>query len=554
MPVELGRIANPIFKCYFDSTEVTPFIMNKNLLKIILAIVVFCVSVGAYYYPVHKKSYPAGADYLNLIEARNYASSGTYMAEDANGAILSSQNASLRGVVTGVPNPLTPIIYGRIFKYFGFDINLPFYVSVILFSAFNVLLFLLVSRLFSVKVGFIAGISSAFIPVMVVGAAAAGFYEWAVLFFIAALWLFLGSKNGPFKAGSVRILFASVFFALSALARNAFAISFVPLFLYDFYLFRSVKRSLLFFLPFLVIFGSTLTSYSWLGVPNGYGSANPPFSEVGHLFPDSYTYHFQKDVFIASNFPQGKFLNRYENQFLTRYGYSTNFKSKIGAYLGSAKFYAASFFPLISLGGPLMLALIFYGAWLLRRKNSQLLTLFCFWFVFWFLYLVYRQSGNWDHYIELVFPIVVLSSLGLFELMKVAKGTVGSKAGSLFAAGLFLLFILHLGQSDKWRLFDDYRSSRVAPVIDLINSPDFKNTQGPIAVGIHPGAVFSLNYYADRDAVYFDGRTVESGLKEGKLKNIFSIYGIKTVFGYSPELSSQIKSVLKIPVFSYGND
>lgn len=137
--------------------------MNKTLLKIILAIVVFCVSAGAYYYPVYKKGYPVGGDYLNLVEARNYASSGTHMTEDANGAYLSSQNAKLRGVITGIPNPLTPIIYGQIFKYFGFNINLPVYVLIVLFSIFNVLLFLLISRLFSVKVGFIAGISSALI-------------------------------------------------------------------------------------------------------------------------------------------------------------------------------------------------------------------------------------------------------------------------------------------------------------------------------------------------------------------------------------------------------
>ncbi|MEK7154340.1 MAG: hypothetical protein AAB792_02175 [Patescibacteria group bacterium] len=525
--------------------------MNKTLTKIVLAIVIFCVSAGAYYYPVHKKGYPIYGDYLNLVEARNYAASGTYMTEDANGAYLSSQNAKLRGVVTGIPNPLTPIIYGRIFKYFGFNINLPSYVSIVLFSLFNALLFLLISRLFSVKVGFIAGISSALTPVMVVGAVVAGFYEWAMLFFIGALWLFLGSKNGPFKAGFVRIFFASILFALSALARNAFAVSFIPFFLYDFYLSRSVKRGLLFLLPFLVIFGSTLTPYSWLGVPNGYGSTNPPFNEAGHLFRDPYSYHFEKDAYIASNFPQGAYTNRYGTQFLEKYGYPTNLKSQIGAYFESAKIYVTNFFPIINIGGPLVLALIFYGAWLLRKKNPQLLALFCLWPVIWFLLLVSRQTGNWDHYIELIFPIVTLSSLGLFELFKMIKNALGPKVGRCVATGLFLLFILHLGQADKWRLFDDYRSSINALVINFVNSPDFKNIKGPIAVYIHQNVAFTLNYYSDREVVYFDSQTVEENLKAGKLKNIFAIYGIKAAFGYSSDLSSQIKSTLKIPVFPY---
>jgi len=210
-----------------------------------------------------------------------------------------------------------------------------------------------------------------------------------------------------------------------------------------------------------------------------------------------------------------------------------------------------TFFPIISLGGPLVLALIFYGAWLLRKRNPQLLTFFCLWFIIWFLCLVYEETGNGDHYMELIFPIATLCSLGLFELIKTVKNAIGSKTGQCAAMGLFLLFILHLSQSDKWRLFDDYRSSRVAPVINLVNSPDFKNIKGPVAVYIHPDVAFALNYYSDRDIVYFDSQTVKDNLAAGKLKNIFSIYGIKAAFGYSSDLSSQIKSALKIPVFPY---
>ncbi len=524
--------------------------MNKTLLKIILAVVIFCVSAGAYYYPIYHKGYSLSADYLSLMMARNYASSGTYMTEDANGANPSSQNIKLHGVVTGISNPLTPIIYGHIFKYFGFHPNVPFYLSIIAFSLFNVLVFLLLSKIFSVGVGFIGGVLGAFIPAMVVGAIIPGFYEWAMLFFIGALWLFLGSKNGPFKAGLVRIFFASILFALSALARNAFAISFIPFFLYDFYFSRSIKRGLLFLLPFLIIFGSTLTPYSWLGVPNGYGSTSPPFSEVGHLFRDPYSYHFEKDAYIASNFSQGKYLDRYETHFLGLYvdGYPVKTIDVLRAYYDSARIYIKQFFQIITFGGPVMIFLMLIGGWYLWSKDRRFLGLLIFWPIVLLACLIYEKSGNWDHFLEIMFAIITLSSLGVFYIYGLIKNNIKNISPHVIASIFAMLLIIQLSQSVKWRLFDDYRSSRDAPVINLVNSPDLKNIKGPVAVYVGGGV---LNYYLDQDVVYFDSQTVKENLEAGKLKNVFSIYGVKSAFGFSSDLSSQIKSVLKIPVFLY---
>src|SRR3989338_7418737 len=112
--------------------------MSEPYKKIILSLLIFVFSIVAYYYPVYKKGYPPGADHQNLIEARNFALAGTYNLESSNGILLSSKNVSQLGSEKGIFNPLTPIIYGHIFKYFGFKPNLPLYVSIVLFSLFNV--------------------------------------------------------------------------------------------------------------------------------------------------------------------------------------------------------------------------------------------------------------------------------------------------------------------------------------------------------------------------------------------------------------------------------
>lgn len=520
--------------------------MNKTLTKIILAVVIFCVSAGAYYYPTHKKGYPLGADYLNLIEARNFAASGTYMSQDKIGTYLSSANAK-NGDVTGIPNPLTPIIYGYIFKYFGFHLNLPFYLAIVLFSVFNLIVFLLLSRLFSVGVGFIGGILGAFIPTVAVGASIGGFYEWAMLFFAVALWFYLGSKNGPLKAGLVRVLLASVFFAMAALARNAFAASFIPFFFYDLYIHRSVKRSLIFILPFLVIFGLTLTPYSWLGVPNGYlSSTQQPFSEMVHLFDDPYAYFFNRDQYIAQYFG-GKTINRVTIGFLEHYGYSVSIKNIIKAYYQASVFYVNQFFNIINFGGPAIIFLMILGIWQFYKRNTQLFHLFILWLFLWLSYLVYAKSGNWDHYLEIIFVIITLSSLGVYCLYNWARSNLpGFKyyVAAIFITGLLLI---QLSQSAKWRFHDDYRSSTIG-IARALAAQVNKNLDGSYAVDIHPNVPYALNYFTDHNVIFFNADTVRELLASKKLKSIFGIYDVKGALGYPPDLSAEIAKTLKIQV------
>lgn len=525
--------------------------MSKPYTKTILSLLIFVFSIGAYFYPVYKKGYAPGADYLNLIEARNFALSGTLNSENSTGMFLSSQSA-VQGTTVGVPNPLTPLIYGYIFKYFGFDINLPLYVSIFLFSVFNVLLFFIVEKLFSVGTGFVAGLLSSFMPVMNVGAINAGFYEWGLLFFAIAVWLTLCSRDGLLRGGSTRIVLASVFFALAALARNAFAISFAPFLLMDFYVHKSFKRSLIFVLPFLIIFGSSLTSYSWLSAPNGYTEAvGQSFSQVGHLFNDPYSYYFNKDNFLAEHFPAGEPLNRVSTYYLKFYGYPVGFKNLLLAYVDSLKFYIEHLFQIINIGGPIIVALIIFGGWSLYKKNPLLLKFFSLWFIIWLAFLVIDKTGNWDHYLEIIIPIMALCAYGFTNIADLFANYFSRARFYLVTGGLLLLLMAQLGQSTKWRMHDDYRSSNIEPVIKLSDILNKEGSDGPYAVGIHPDAAYALNYFTDKDVVYFNTDTVRELLEFGKLKEAFSSYNVKEAVGYPFDLSSKIEKATGIPAIAW---
>lgn len=528
-----------------------PLTIKKLYVKIILSIVIFSISALAYYYPIYKKGYPSGADYLNLIEARNFALSGTLNSESSIGMFLSSHNAG-QGVITGVPNPLTPIIYGYIFKYLGFNTNLPLYTSILLLSIFNVLLFLIVEKLFSIGTGLVAGLSSAFMPIMNIAATNAGFYEWGMLFFAIAVWLFLCSKEGPLKSSLIRTVLASVFFALAALARNAFAISFIPFLLMDFFINKSFKRSLIFFLPFLIIFGSTLTPYSWLPAPNGYTKAvGQSFSQIGHVFDDPYSYYFNKENFLAEHFPAGKSLNRVSVYYFKLYGYSVDLKSSFLAYIDALKFYIGQFFQIINIGGPAILLLIILGGWYLRKKNPLLLKFFSLWFIVWLICLVLDKTGNWDHYLEIIIPIITLCAYGFWNIADLIKNYLGRNKSYIAILGLLFLLIVQLSQSTKWRLHDDYRSSNIEPVLQFANALKQNGFNAPYAMDIHPDAAYALNYYTDKDVIYFNADTVKELLGSKKLHDAFTAYNVKAVLGYPSDVSSLISNTMQIPVLSW---
>ena len=518
---------------------------NSTRVKVLLASVIFFVSIVAYYYPVYKKGYPPGMEHQNLIEARNFAAAGTYKFENSIGILLSSKNASQIGVEKGILNPLTPIIYGYVFKYFGFKPTLPLYVSIVLFAFFNVLIFLLSARLFGIIAGFLSGIAVALMPVMAVGAVHGGFYEWGMIFFGLALWAYLGAKNGPFQAANVRIFIAGILFALAALSRNAFAISFVPFLLYDFFIHRSYNRSLIFLLPFIVLFASTLTPYSWLGVPNGYVAdmEQQTFGLTGHFFYDPYSFYYDKENFIKRIYDEG--LSRQAVLFASQWGFDVSLSERFGAYFESFTFYVKETVNLVSMGGPVVLGLVLLGFARLYYLNKKLLGLFVLWWIFWLGYLVYGKTGNWDHFMETIFISSTLTGLGLLRLIEILSAeTLKKTAVSLIIP---ILFMSHLAYANKWKLHDIYRSSKEEIILDLKSNIISQGDAGGVyAVGVHPSSVYSLNYNIDHDVVYFDPITVENLISNGKLKEAFGIYNISAVLGYGESLTEKIKSQVSV--------
>lgn len=530
--------------------------MRPALLKTFLALIIFAVSIAAYYYPMQKKGHVALGDFLNVSAARNFAVADTFNYESGDGVLLSTKRAKSEAKIFAIPNPLTSILYGQIFKYFPgkIDYNLvPSYASILLAGVFNVLIFLLIARLFDAKIGFISSMAMTLMPMRITGALYYGLYEFGMLFFAVALWSYLGSRDGPFKAGTFGLFISGTFFALAALARSAFSISFVPFILFDFYKNRSYRRILSLGIPFLILFGSTLTPYSWLNMPNGYttGIDAQPFSQLSHVFNDPYSAYYNRDSVL--NGLENKNLTRLQTHFLKLWGYDVGWGDRLSAYKASATYYIVKTLDLTNFGGPLVVLLMAVGAYWLYRNKRDMLWLFSVWVVVWFLGLVSFETGNWDHYLELAFIAALLTGLGTYQLWQWMSAGTGAKGRAHLGVGAILTVLLfgHFIYADKWKLYDVYRSSYMGTVLDFSDTVSEIKNKGVIAAGIHPDFASGLYYLTDRDIVYFSTKTVKELLASGNLKDVFEVYGIQTAVGFSEDISTDIQRMTRVDVIPW---
>jgi hypothetical protein len=384
-----------------------------------------------------------------------------------------------------------------------------------------------------------------------------------MLFFIIGTSIYLWKE----KPGIWRLLLSGLFFGLASLARNAFLISLVPLALYDIYvnfihekdwkrikqwISPAAKRIFLFALPVLLLFGGLILIDHAQNKTNAYlNVAETGYN--GHLFPDPYTYHFEKEAFISQikNTAQGDQLSA-----LIVYGYVHSLKAIIKIYLTSIKYYITASFRQPSLGGPLVLFFLILGTVFLYRKNKKFFVLSVLWIILLFLVLIALRTSNDDHFLEIRFPLVLLISLGVFWTLDWLKGAIQNrKTYIILAIAILLVLFTHLIQSDKWRFHEDYHYSGIEQKVGLVNTIKKTttniNTNDVIAVSEDPQF---LNYYTDYSYIYFNPITIEKLLNENKLQWAFDQFGVTRAIGYDKDTLTEITKQTNVKIINFNEE
>jgi hypothetical protein len=514
--------------------------MKKKYL-IAIIILIFVVSVAVRYWPVYHKGFSYSIEVDNLILARNLSLTGEYKIDNEKNVVLSSEIVKEEGIQSKFGNKLTPILYGKIFGLFGFDRNIPLYVSLILYGIVSVLLFLLVLKLFNIWVVLIFSFIEVFSPLVVQYATRSGSYEWAVLFLVIALLFYLCKE----KPNLFRLFLAGLFFALASLTRNSFLILPFVFLIYDFWKNKSFKRIIVLILPLFVLWGIYLgPTFIERGIiDNAYMGSQETTSAYMHLFPDPYTWHFERDVYVES--VQG--ITNYDySQFLLKYNYPVSLKNKILMYWASITSYPKGLFAQTTIGGPFLVFFMILGGFYLWKKNRELLKLFIVWAALTYLFLIAMASNHWGHFLSLQLPIFLMIALGIYWLIQfIKKQDWKIYYKYLLIFGIVFTLFVHLIQSDKWVFHERYENSNMEQALVLVKSVEDKKQDidkriDIIAVGLQNPAASVLNYYTDFSCVYFDANTVKKLLKENKLQWAFDQFGVTKIAGYDKDLTEEI--------------
>ena len=486
--------------------------------KIIIACSILFVLSFFRIAPVVYKGYAPTGLHENIILARNLAVSGKYSIENQKNVILSSSKIAQEGVVSTFGNKLTIYIYSFIFKILGFSPNLPFYASVLMFAFSAVLIFLIIFEIFgNFWLAATASSLDLFMPFVWKGSLFAGAYEFAVVFFLLGLLLYIKwrSKN-PYV-----LVLSGLFFGLAIASRNAFLFSVLAIAFYEFYRTRKWKWAVFVAAPALAVFlllGALNNSYV--------KSTDESFTRYGHLFPDPYTYHFEKDEYIkdvalSSNDPE--FV-----EFLAKYGYSVPLSKTIRVYAWSFIFYIKESFSLINFGGPLFVFLAFFGAVMLYKEKREWFAFCVFWLSLLYLGLILLKTNNWDHFLEIRPIIILFISFAVWKIIGIFKIYFSQKKSVLLSAVFVSLLAFQLFYTNKWLFHQDYEASfmpKANLIIDNLKKRGLSK-EDVIAVDHNQNATAILNYYTDLSFVYFSHETLEKLEEKGNLQDVLKKFGV----------------------------
>jgi len=462
---------------------------------------------------------------------------------------LSSEAVVNQGMPINLGNKLTYFLYGFLFRIFGFYQDLPMHTAFILYSLAAVFIFFIVRRLFDFKTGLISALLISLAPFSLPSSQAVGSNEWSWLFLVLATLFYFLPKERKLK----HLILTGLFLGLSAAAKNSFFVAFPPFVLLEFWEQRQIVKSAFFrsailsisflviVVPFMLIGGNSYLD-NLFGLPSKYVSS----SDFNDLFPDPYTFHYDRDDFFKNhvanygNVPGGQFqFWGKESGPLEAYGYKVDFiKGQIITRIYSLWIYFKGLFlSLIVFGGLLTWLFIFIGLdELLKKKNYSLVFFTGAFFVSWLSLLVFLKTSNYMQLLTLSLVAVMLVGAGIVKLSEIISKN-GRGAMGIMAIFLFLFF-----QISWWSFHElSLNSGSTNNVVKLVKTEKLKQTidrQGVTATG---WSADLMAYYLDRSFIFFDPETIKKLADKKELGNVFKKYGVTGYIGFDKETSQIIK-------------
>ncbi|MFH1030669.1 MAG: hypothetical protein V1770_05420 [bacterium] len=571
--------------------------------QLIIFIAIFLLAILVWNSAVLFKGYGFSDFTPDQSLSRNLLETGKFSIENRKNVMLGSERIAKEGEISSRGNSLNPILSAYIYKF----TELPNQTKAIFISsvinALALLFFgLTVRKIYGIYEAVVFSSVYIFLPVIWITTQTPIFYEFSLFFMALALFFYfsadsarncptessnsslrhadlteLRGKNLIFslnqmlrnlfrftnepsisKHATLEYILTGVFLALSFLARDAMAL-FAPAF-FIWLLLNNKKAILPIFSSLaavILFFTIAMSMFTGKGINNNQhltffnlSAENSPYSDFGfygHLYPDPYTFHFEKDEFLEA-----------AKERIKSGGMASIDQSKSLANVGEAKIsilqriqlsiilllkHISRFVSLEDVGGPFVTLFLLFGLWHVRSRKNKLWQFSLLWigsviFLLSFVVLAQRQ-----HMMDFGFILALLIGLGIIEFAELLKKALNFKMKASYIVGLLSIafiyqFVLtaHIAFS---RAYDNSNLPRLKAYAEAITDANVSDSD-VIAVGLNSVSINTLNYLANKSLVKFDSRTVEKLLDENKLKNAFDEFGITQILGFTPELTEKI--------------
>lgn len=543
--------------------------MSKKILITFSFIAVFCLAVLVWYSPVLFKGYNLGTGGSDvLVKAKNYAQTGIYASEDNLSIILSSELISEAGQKSFSGNKLTGILYSYIIKLTKISNNSSIVLANCIILALALLFFsVTVYYLFNFKIFLIFSLIYIFLPTHWISPQPVIGYGFGLLF-LSLFFLFfsIGTqkfikqrdkiKKIKFWSNGTQLILSGIFLILTCLSKEPFLLL-LPI-LFFFLIFLKLKKYLYYiFIPIIIIFlifwlpdfvfGKN-TNLNLLTTNTDKKSLSTDLGSYAHLFPDPYTYHFNKEEFLQKTNKEIRTSDLMQTigtqKNLTNLGfYSPNIwkRFKIGTSLLLRHIFR--FFSITEIGGPLIFFLFFLGLYVLKKQTNYWFKFYLSWIIGSILLMSYLALLTRNHLMDFGWAIAISVAWGIVLLSDLLSDKLRAGKNKTFITILLLLLVIYnlvlCGHVMWGQVYDNSSIPLLTAYANKINTLDIKNND-VIAVPFRTGDAYNLNFNTDKSVIIFKDATIVELLSQEKLSQAFDKFKVKYILGYEPELSQQI--------------
>lgn len=504
--------------------------------------------------PVFLAGYPNDIPTL-LLQARNFGEGAGFSLTDHLGRYLTPALLQIIGTPSADGGRLSAMIYGWIGSFVPYTdlVGWSFVTSVLLgFCLFP--LWIAARSFFDARVAWITVTIFALTPIYWREAIFANNYQIALFF----LFMSFASYGLLRQRTLLAVAAAGLFFGMAVSAKDAFLV-FVPWYVIAtlWFSWPAWKKGLLMiaifgicsFVPYLAPYIGDIRT---LGYPVNQNLARvwPGGEEIEneiylHLYPDPYTYFFDRERFERELLVRVQTLSALERMQYQKI--LLNFDLAPGPFIsllnGAWLFTGSipSYFQQDTMGGVFLWLFILPGIVLLWRKNKRFAIAILGLLVSTELCIRFVLHFNREHLMDVGWALALFAGIGMTDIADSLARSWKKITPTALACVLVFIVAGQLIQANRTRFARIYAKVLVQDTVAAAEAIHALPENVIVATPLPPSRLTQVALLSGRSVVLFSEDTIHRLLEQGILPEVFRQYAVTHVFGYPNPLVQSMR-------------